>query len=167
MSYRRSAYDEAGGYANIKFSVTEDFMLLQKIHKKTSYKKTKFPVNDDTKNITLPCMTLKQLLRQKKRWAAGGIGELNFGMLVGAFSWLTGMVILSGWLFLDIQTYLIFILSKLAIDSVFLFPAAKEFKMLKIYLYIVFFELYFALYVLITSIMLGIDRKVIWKDQKI
>ncbi|MFI5211278.1 MAG: glycosyltransferase [Ignavibacteria bacterium] len=167
MSYRRSAYDEAGGYANIKFSVTEDFMLLQKIHKETSYKKTKFPVNDDTKNITLPCMTLKQLLRQKKRWAAGGIGELNFGMLVGAFSWLTGMVILSGWLFLDIQTYLIFILSKLAIDSVFLFPAAKEFKMLKIYLYIVFFELYFALYVFITSIMLGIDRKVIWKDQKI
>lgn len=167
MSYRKSAYDEAGGYSKIKFSVTEDFMLLQKIHKDTSYKKTKFPVNVDTKNVTLPCLTVRQLLRQKKRWAAGGMGELNFGMLIGAFSWLTGILILTGWLFLDLRTYTALVCSKLFIDALFLFPAAKEFKMMKIYLYLIFFEIYFAVYVLVTSVMLAIDRKVIWKDQKI
>jgi cellulose synthase/poly-beta-1,6-N-acetylglucosamine synthase-like glycosyltransferase len=166
MSYRMKAYNDVGGYEKIKFSVTEDFMLLQKIHKETSYK-TKFPVNNDTKNTTLPCLTLTQLLRQKKRWAAGGMGELNFGMLVGLFSWLTGAVIISGWAYLDIGTYLCFILTKLVCDFIFLFPAVKEFKMYKGYLYLIFFELYFAVYVIITSIMLVVDRKVVWKDQKI
>src|SRR4030095_7025838 len=77
MSYRKKAYDEVGGYEKIPFSVTEDFMLLQKIHKDAGYN-TKFPVNDETKNITLPCLTINQLLSQKKRWAAGGIGAMNF-----------------------------------------------------------------------------------------
>lgn len=166
MSYRKKAYDEVGGYEKIKFSVTEDFMLLQKIHKNTAYK-TKFPVNNNTKNITLPCLTLKQFLRQKKRWAAGGMGELNFGMLVGLFSWLTGAVMLSGWAFLDIRTYLCFFITKLAVDFIFLFPAVKEFKMYRVYLYLIFFEIYFAVYVIMTSVMLAIDRKVVWKDQKI
>jgi cellulose synthase/poly-beta-1,6-N-acetylglucosamine synthase-like glycosyltransferase len=166
MSYRKSAYDETGGYENLPFSITEDFMLLQKIHKTGGYK-TSFPVNDDTKNITLPCLSLKQLFRQKKRWAAGGMGELNFGILVGAFSWLTGAVILSGWAFLDIRTYIAFFITKLIADAVFLFPAVREFKMYKVYLYMVFFEIYFAVYVTITSALLAIDRKVVWKDQKI
>ncbi len=165
MSYRKSSYDKIGGYEKIPFSITEDFMLLQKIHK-AGYK-TKFPVNDDTKNITLPCLTLKQLFRQKKRWAAGGIGELNFGMLIGAFSWLTGVIILSGWAFLDVRTYIAFFITKLIADSIFLFPAIKEFRMFKVYLYMIFFEVYFAVYVIITSLLLAIDRKVVWKDQKI
>lgn len=166
MSYLHKAYAEIGGYEKIPFSITEDFMLLQKIHKQGGYR-TSFPVNDRTKNVTLPCLNVTQLLRQKKRWAAGGIGELNFGMLIGMFSWLTGVVILGGWAFLDLRVYLVFFITKLAADSVFLFPAIKEFKMYKVYLYMVFFEIYFAVYVIITSVTLAIDRKVVWKDQKI
>jgi hypothetical protein len=52
-------------------------------------------------------------------------------------------------------------------DTVFLTPAIKEFKMYKVYLYMVFFEIYFAIYVLVTSALLIAGRKVVWKDQKI
>ncbi len=38
MAYRRKAYDLVGGYQGIKFSVTEDFALLHKIHSSTKYK---------------------------------------------------------------------------------------------------------------------------------
>ncbi|MCI0716688.1 MAG: glycosyltransferase [Chlorobi bacterium] len=166
MSYRRKAYDEVGGYEDIKFSITEDFMLLQNISKKTSYK-TKFPIDNDTINLTLPCITLSQLFRQKKRWAAGGLGEPNLGVLVGVFSWIMGAVLLSGGAYLSLQTYLIFIIVKLVSDSFFLFPAVKEFKMFKTYLYIIAFEVYFAIYVIVTSILLATGRGVVWKDQKI
>jgi cellulose synthase/poly-beta-1,6-N-acetylglucosamine synthase-like glycosyltransferase len=166
MSYRKAAYDEVGGYEKIPFSITEDFMLLQKISKDTKYK-TKFPVNDKTKNITLPCLTLQQLFRQKKRWAAGGIGEPNFGVLVGFFSWITGAIMLSGWAYMGLQTYHIFLIAKLVMDSVFLFPAIKEFKMYKAYLFMPFFEVYFAVYVIITSVLLAAGREVVWKNQKI
>jgi cellulose synthase/poly-beta-1,6-N-acetylglucosamine synthase-like glycosyltransferase len=167
MSYLKKAYDEAGGYEKIKYSITEDFMLLQKIHKDTAYKTTRFPVDDSTKNITLPCLTLKQLFRQKKRWAIGGMGEFNFGIVVGIFSWLTGAVILTGWTFLSINSYITFIIIKLITDIIFLLPSIREFKMYKVLLYMPLYELYFAVYVIITSVLLGIDRKVVWKDQKI
>lgn len=165
MSYRKKGYDEIGGYESIQFSITEDFLLLHKIHQK-GYK-TKFPVNNDTKNITLPCLTLSQLFRQKKRWAMGGLGVINMGMFIGLLGWLTGAVLLTGWAYMDINTYVAVVFSKLVTDFIFLFPAVKEFKMWKIYLYLVFFEIYYAAYVIITSLLLAIDRKVVWKDQKI
>lgn len=166
MSYLRKAYNEIGGYETIPFSVTEDFMLLQKIHKDGGYK-TRFPVNNNTKNITLPCLTLTQLIRQKKRWAAGGIGEFNMGILIGALGWLTAIVMLAGWAFIDLRSYVLFFAAKLIADALFLLPAIKEFKMYKIFLYMPFFEVYYALYVLLTSVLLAVDRKVVWKDQKI
>lgn len=167
MSYVKKAYDEIGGYENMKFSITEDFMLLQKIHKSTEYKKTHFPVDDDTKNITLPCPDLTTLFRQKKRWAMGGMGEFNLGIVVGMFSWLMGAVILTGWAFMSLESYLLFIFTKLVADTIFLLPAIKEFRMFKVLIYMPLYEIYFAVYVIITSILLAIDRRVIWKDQKI
>ena len=167
MSYRKAAYDEIGGYENIKFSITEDFLLLQKIHKDSKFKRTQFPLDDDTKNITLPCPDITTLFRQKKRWAMGGMGEFNFGIVIGALSWLTGAVILSGWGYLSMQTYIFFIITKLIADAVFLYPSIKEFNMYKVFLYLPFYEIYFAVYVIITSVLIVIDRKVVWKDQKI
>ncbi|MCC6865962.1 MAG: glycosyltransferase [Ignavibacteria bacterium] len=167
MSFIKKAYDEIGGYEKIKFSITEDFMLLQKIHKESSFKHTIFPIDDETKNITLPCTNLTQLFRQKKRWAMGGLGEFNLGIVVGILSWLTGAVILSGWAYMQINNWLFFILVKFIFDCVFLFPSIKEFRMYKIYLYLPFYEIYFAVYVIITSVLIAINRKVIWKDQKI
>lgn len=165
MSYRKKSYDEIGGYESIPYSVTEDFLLLHKIHEQ-GYK-TKFPVNNDTKNITLPCLSFPQLFRQKKRWAMGGLGVVNMGMFIGLLGWLTGAVLLTGWAYMDLKTYLAVVFSKIVTDCIFLFPPIKEFKMWKIYLYLVFFEIYYASYVIITSFLLAIDRKVIWKDQKI
>lgn len=167
MSYRKAAYDKIGGYEKIRYSITEDFLLLQKIHKDSDHKHTIFPLDDDTKNITLPCSDLTTLFRQKKRWAMGGIGEFNFGIVIGLFSWLTGAVILTGWAYLSLQEYIFFILVKLIADSVFLFPAIKEFRMYKVFLYMPLYEIYFAVYVIITSVLLAVDRKVVWKGQKI
>ena len=167
MSYRRSAYDEIGGYEKIKFSITEDFLLLQKIHKDSSFKRTVFPVDDDTKNVTLPCLNFTQLFRQKKRWALGGMGEFNFGIVVGVLSWLCGAVILSGWAYLPTGSWLFFVIVKLLFDCIFLFPAIKEFRLYKVYLFMPLYEIYFAVFVIITSLLIAIDRKVVWKNQKI
>jgi len=166
MSYRKKAYDDIGGYENIPFSVTEDFMLLQKIHKSGKYK-TEFPVNKDMMNITLPCLTLKQLIRQKKRWSKGGLGEPNPGMIAGLFSFLTGFILLFGWLFVGWKIYLMLVIAKSLIDFIFLIPAVAEFKMAKAYLYLIFFEYYFALYCFVLPFLLAMDWKVVWKDQKI
>jgi cellulose synthase/poly-beta-1,6-N-acetylglucosamine synthase-like glycosyltransferase len=166
MSYRKKAYDDIGGYENIPFSITEDFMLLQKIHKSGKYK-TFFPVNKNTRNITLPCLTVRQLIRQKKRWAKGGLGEPNPGMIVGLFSFLTGLILLFGWLFIGWKSYLLLLLAKMISDFLFLLPVLSEFKMTKASLYLLFFEYYYALYVVVLPVLLLFDWEVVWKDQKI
>jgi cellulose synthase/poly-beta-1,6-N-acetylglucosamine synthase-like glycosyltransferase len=165
MSYRRKAYDEVGGYENIKFSVTEDFMLLQTINKRTKWK-TKFPVDNSIMNETYPCGDIKELYRQKKRWAKGGLDSHSAGMIVGAMAWFAGAAIFAGWA-IGLKAYIIFFIAKFVMDAVYIFPIVKEFKMWKAYLFLPIFELYFAVYVFFMPFILLIDRKVVWKSQKI
>lgn len=165
MSYRKKAYDEVGGYENIKFSITEDFMLLQTVNKRTKWK-TKFPIDNKIMNETYACGDWTELYRQKKRWAKGGLDSHSAGMFVGAMAWFAGAAMFAGWAF-GIKGYFVFLAAKFMIDSVYIFPVVKEFKMWKAYLFLPLFELYFAVYVFFMPFILLVDGKVVWKSQKI
>jgi cellulose synthase/poly-beta-1,6-N-acetylglucosamine synthase-like glycosyltransferase len=165
MSYRKTAYEEVGGYENIKFSITEDFMLLQTIRKKTKWK-TKFPVNIKCVNYTLPCRTFRELYNQKKRWAKGGLDAPFTGLLAGAVAWLGGAVTLFGWL-AGIEIYLMLLAGKIVTDLFFTLPVIIKFKEYKTLLYMPLFEIYFAVYVFLMPFILLFDSKVIWKEQKL
>ena len=165
MSFRRKAYDEVGGYENIKFSVTEDFMLLKTIRDKTKWK-TKFPVNSKILNYTLPCESFKELYRQKKRWGRGGLDIRFIGYIVGLLGWSSGAAMLLGWLFVSPFTYLMIVLMKILIDLLFVLPVVIRFKVYKVLLYLPFFEIYFALYAFLMPFILLFDRDVVWKEQK-
>lgn len=165
MSYRRTAYDKVGGYENVKFSVTEDFMLLHTIGRKTKMN-TKFPVTNSAVNYTLPCATFIELYRQKKRWATGGLGLITVGYIVGGINFLTAAAMLLGWLFMGIETYLFFVGVKSIVDFIFIFPAVKVFKLWKVFLYLIPYQIYFALYISLMPLIVLFDRKVVWKDRK-
>ena len=67
----RKAYEATGGYAKIPFSITEDFALFHEIvKKKFGFKNT---INQDVFNKTLPIITLKEFLHQRKRWMVGAL----------------------------------------------------------------------------------------------
>jgi len=166
MSYRRKAYEEVGGYENIKFSVTEDFMLLHTIRKKTKWK-AKFPVNIDIMNDTYPCIDIMELYRQKKRWMRGGMDSDSTGVTVGVAEWLASTAVLFGWLFTDISSYLLFVISKILIDAVYVIIPAVKLKMVKVYMYLLFFEIYFIVYSFLTPFILTLGGKVVWKEQKL
>jgi 1,2-diacylglycerol 3-beta-glucosyltransferase len=165
MSYRKEVYNKVGGYENIKFSITEDFMLLKTIRKKTKWK-TKFPVNNKCVNYTLPCRTFRDLYNQKKRWAKGGLDASFSGLLAGAVAWLGGAVTLLGWL-AGFKIYLLLIAGKIITDLFFTLPVIIKFKEYKTLLYLPLFELYFAVYVFLMPFILLFDSKVIWKEQKL
>lgn len=165
MGYRRSAYDEVGGYENIKFSVTEDFMLLQTIRKKTKWK-TRFPVNNKTVNYTLPCNSFIELYRQKKRWAKGGLDSDSLGITAGIVAFVGSALVLFGWLLFGWKAYFVFLAGKILADIIFTLVVVSELKSWKLYLYFIPFEIYFTLYVFTVPFILLLDRKVIWKNQK-
>jgi len=165
MSFRRVAYDEVGGYENIKFSVTEDFMLLQSIKRKTHWK-TKFPANPNIVNRTLPCSSLTELYRQKKRWGTGGLDINWFGYFVGFIGWATGAAILFSWLSIGWLSYFLLFTAKSVTDLLFLLPIVVRFKSYKILLYLIPFEIYFALYAFFLPPIVLLNRTVVWKEQK-
>lgn len=164
MSCRKKAYEETGGFENLPFSVTEDFLLLNSIHKLNKYKLV-YPLDVNTLVTTKPCGSIRELFKQKKRWAVGGIDAPPFGVLLMSWAFLTNLCILSTpFLFSAIWIYLVFF--KLAIDFFVLLPLHRKLGLQKNLKYFLVFEIYYILYVIFLPLTILFSRKVIWKGRK-
>jgi len=163
MSYRRSLYDEIGGYASLKFSVTEDFNLLMATHKLKKYKII-YPVDAGALVTSKPCSNIKSLYRQKKRWSVGGLESDIAGYLVMTAGFITHVCLMLTPFFYS-TSVLLLVAFKVFIDYFFLSPVYRKLKLrLKLKDFIIF-EIYFILYVFIVPFVLLFDRKVVWKGR--
>lgn len=164
MSYRKSAYIEAGGYEGLLFSVTEDFNLLKAIHKLNKYKVI-FPLNKESLITSIPCNNIKSLFDQKKRWAVGGFDVPLRGAFIMGFAFAANLCVLLTPLFFTYGClYLTFF--KLTIDYFVLYPVHKQLEIKKNLRYFLNFEIYYILYVIALPISLAFNRKVAWKGRK-
>lgn len=163
MSFRKQAYEDAGGYENIPFSVTEDFALLSAIKKLKKYKII-HPMSIDTLILSEGCGTIQELTRQKKRWAVGGTRASLTGAVVMTTAFLTNLFLLLTPLFFStVSLYLA--VFKIAVDLFFLIPVHNELGLKKNLKYFFQFELYFILYVVSLPLILIFSRKVKWKGR--
>lgn len=71
LGVRRSAFESVGGYANIRFSVTEDLALLQAIF--ANGWAVRYVCSPLAVVTTLPCDTLREYVLQHHRWLRGGV----------------------------------------------------------------------------------------------
>lgn len=71
LAVRREAFDSVGGYAKIRFSVTEDLALLQAIFARGW--EVRYVCSNTAVVTTLPCQTLGEYIRQHHRWLRGGV----------------------------------------------------------------------------------------------
>lgn len=164
MSYLKAAYEEIGGYENLKFSVTEDFNLLMAIHKTKKYKII-YPLDDGALVTSKPCPDWKTLFWQKKRWGVGGMASDFIGYLVMVWGYITHAAMLLTPLFFSL-TALYLCLFKIFVDYFFVYPVFKRLKLpLKIKHFIAF-EIYFILYVLLLPFIVLPNQKVKWKGRE-
>jgi len=164
MSFRKKAYEETGGFENLPFSVTEDFLLLNSIHKLKKYKAI-YPVNKDSFIISKPASGLRELFSQKKRWAVGGVDAPLLGMILMGWAFITNLFLFvtpfffsPGWL------YLVFF--KVTIDFFVLLPIHQRLGLQKNLKYFLVFEIYYILYVIFLPLTILFNKKVIWKGRK-
>ena len=163
MSFRKKAYEETGGFENLPFSVTEDFLLLNSIYKLNKYKLI-YPLHRDSLVESKPAISLSQLFNQKKRWAVGGIDTpaLGFGLMLWSF--LTNLfLILSPFFYSPVWLYLI--IFKISIDFFVLIPIHQKLGLQKNLKYFLVFEIYYIIYVIILPFVLLFNKKVKWKDR--
>ena len=164
MSYRKQAYLDVGGYESLPFSVTEDSQLLNTIDKLNKYKII-YPLDVKALVNSLPCKNFKELYRQKKRWAIGGINVPLRGYFVMITAFIVNLfMILTPLFFSPVWLYLA--VFKLAIDFFVLYPVHRVLGLTKNLKYFFVFQVYYIIYVLILPFALLKSRKVIWKSRK-
>jgi len=164
MAYRKSVYDEVGGYENIKFSVTEDFQLLHAMNKLKKYKII-YPLDKGGYVLSEPCPDMKVLYWQKKRWGVGGLNSQFRGYLimsVGFFFSLLTFVLPFMFSFIGLAI----LLGKILTDYFFLRIIYKGLGEKIGLLDFIVFQIYLPIYVVVLPILVSFSRKVVWKERK-
>lgn len=163
MSFRRKAYEETGGYENLPFSVTEDFLLLNSISRLKKYKLA-YPLDTNALVTSINCESIGELFKQKKRWAVGGLEAPPFGVLLMSWAFLTNLFILLTPFFLS-SIWMYMVLFKFAIDFFVLLPLHRNLRLQKNLKYFLVFEIYLTLYLFVLPFAVLLNKKVKWKDR--
>lgn len=164
MSYLRKAYHEVGGYQNLPFSVTEDFVLLDAIRNLKKYKLV-YPLDADALVTSLACKDWKTLNRQKKRWGVGGLRVPITGYTVLVSGFVAHICIFLFPFYFSISgLYLIFF--KLLCDYLLLKLVSSKLRLRGTMKYFLQFELYYLVYVVVLPLVVFFDRRVEWKGRK-
>ena len=73
LSYRRQSFEDVDGFSGHDHLPSgDDDLLMQNIHKKTSWK-IKYNLENQSINYTYPVNDLKRFLNQRSRWASKGV----------------------------------------------------------------------------------------------
>lgn len=163
MSFRKSAYEETGGYENIPFSITEDFNLLRAIHNLKKYKCI-YPIEKETVVISKACANFKELYWQKKRWGVGGMESDLVGYLTMVWGYVAKVaMILTPFYFSITNLYLC--VFKITVDYFFIKPVFNRLSLRMKLHHFIAFEIYFIIYVVILPFIVLPNRKVKWKGR--
>jgi len=164
MAYRKAAYLEVGGYENLPFSVTEDFNLMFAIHKLKKYRLIS-PLDADALVTSAPCGSIKEIVRQKKRWGVGGLKSPLRGYFVMASGFAAhACILLTPFFYTPQALYLVCL--KVMLDFLFIYPVLKTLGIKKKIKYLWSFELYFLAYVIALPVALLFGKKVKWKGRE-
>ncbi len=165
LSFRKSAYDQTGGYRKLKFSVTEDYTVVQAIVGSQKWQYS-YPIDPKLLVESKPCPDFLTLLHQKHRWGKGGLDMKIAGfaiMVIGFLMHLCPFVMLywGG----VVQTAAAFMIKFIA-DYIFLYKILKQLDRTDELRWFFGFELYFIIYVMLLPFLVFFGGKVKWKGRE-
>lgn len=165
ISFSKEAYEHVGGYNSIKFSVTEDLALMRKINAAGIFD-INFPLDINCLVKTKPCISLKELISQKRRWLKGGVGINLLGYITGLSLYSVNILLLFGLFFIELPLYLLLIAVKIFSELILLRNTFRIFNVKYLYKYYPLFTIYFAVYGLLLPITFIFKSGIKWKERK-
>jgi cellulose synthase/poly-beta-1,6-N-acetylglucosamine synthase-like glycosyltransferase len=165
LSFRKDAYDKVGGYRKLKFSVTEDYTIVQAITGSGDWKYV-YPLDPDRLVRSKPCEDLLTLIRQKHRWGKGGLDMKPAGlaiMVIGFLMHISPFILLCWGGVVQAATALML---KFSADYFFLFRVLSKLNRTEELRWFYWFELYFLIYVVILPFLVFFGGRVEWKGRK-
>ncbi len=164
LSFRRTAYNDVGGYRNIPFSVTEDYSLVQAIIRRGKWNYL-YPIDDKVLVESKACPNWRTLIQQKHRWGKGGLDMKFWGFVIMAIGFGMHAALLWHLLWYSLPSTGFILLVKMIADYIFLNRILSRLKKTDQLKYFYWFELYYAVYVLVLPFLVFFGGKVHWKGR--
>ena len=168
LSYRLQAFREAGGYRGNEFLPSgDDDLLLQNIHKNTSWK-IKYSLDSATINYTEPVYRFSDFINQRSRWASKSLHYPKwwlFFIMLGIYVYYASLLVFLPATLLGLfpwQFYLAGLLLKMIPEALIISRALSILGRSRLRRYFLPAQFFQIIYVLIVGFM-GIFKKFNWK----
>ncbi len=165
FAFRRSAYQQVGGFESIGFSVTEDFALMEAIRKKTQWT-IRHTLDRLNAIYSRPTLRFTDFLQQRLRWVKGGRSMRAWGYFIISLSivahWLVVFSFLAGGL---LGMKLLALLILLLTDWQILQIPLKKLQLRSLNVLFPLFEGFYFFYLLIFSVLAFLPLKIRWKGR--
>ncbi|WP_242918475.1 glycosyltransferase [Pontibacter liquoris] len=164
MLLRREAYEQAGGYENIAFPITEDVAIFNKVMEHGW--KARNIYDRSVLAISTPAGSFAQFLSQRRRWMRASM-HLPFYMVIifllhGAYY----PVLLPFFIYTSVKVALAIFASKLLLQSVFAAICLRRLGLRVPWWLYILFELYLILSTLILIVLFFLPLKISWKGRQ-
>lgn len=165
FGFRKSVYDQVGGFRRIGFSLTEDMALLNAIVKNTHYKII-YPLKKECMIQSIPLNQFRDFFQQRRRWLSGGIKAPVWGWILMSTSFLAHLSIVVN-LVLSNFTIPVFsgLLLTLGIDLSLQWRMILKSGYVELKKYFIFFEIFYFIYTIILAIGVLIPVGIKWKGR--
>ncbi len=163
LSLSREAYEAAGTYRDIPFSITEDLALMHAVQETGRFRAI-LPADSETLMRTRPIPSLPALISQRRRWLKGGAKIKGFGFFVLAYGFLAHLL----WplWFLLFGLYGFFWLAVLLVgDGAVIYRALKLAGQRHLIVLLPFYPIYAFTYPVILVITYFFTRRIKWKGR--
>ncbi|MBI3585540.1 MAG: glycosyltransferase [Ignavibacteriales bacterium] len=167
LAYRKTVYEEVGGFEKIKQSVSgDDDLFLQLVRRETSWD-MRYVASPESFVRTAPPATFSQFLQQRIRhFSAGKFFSLPMKLFFFLFH-SSNLLLLAGWiigLFFDQYVYLLWgFLAKIVVDILLLFSAGSTFRQTRFTASFLLMEIIYIFYNTLIG-PLGFIKKFEWKQ---
>jgi cellulose synthase/poly-beta-1,6-N-acetylglucosamine synthase-like glycosyltransferase len=165
FGFRRSTYEQTGGYEQLPFSLTEDMALLQAIRRKTAMRIT-YPLDPKTLVRSRAAATPSALMHQRLRWIAGGRRTDSAGWIMLLTTFLLHLLLPVSLIFGPASSLLWQVIAViLIVDFLLLMRITLRVRKPRFLLLFPLFEIYFFIYTTVFGILSLFPVGVRWKGR--
>lgn len=164
FSFRKTAYEQVGGYRGMGFTIIEDFALMKFFLKQTRWN-VRYPIDRDMLVVSHPMPDFRRFYQQRKRWSAGGKEVGVYGKFLMLISYLAHIVLpLSCFLLEKATLPLIGMLALAVADFILLFRTTGLVHRRDLLSYFPVWESFYFGYTTLFAPVLLFPTTVNWKD---
>ena len=164
MGIRKDWYDRIGGYAGIPFSITEDYILFERLRRAGGrFRWLHVPV------LTLrskPLHDLRTFFHQRKRWFKGGSKGPWYAVTLFAFQGAILPIVAWGLFFAPMWIWLMTLGAKVLGDALLLLAAAGRLRRWDLLRWYPIYAIYYPLEILVLGIYFILPTKLTWKGRR-